>query len=219
MRQTHFSNYGRYMLLLLFSIFFVTGSFAQSKQTVTGQVIDDMGYEVIGASVVVKGTTNGTVTDVSGSFTLDNVPSNGTLQVSYIGYLAQEVKVNNKTTFKITLREDVQMLDDVVVVGYGVQRKSDLTGAVSSIKPGDAIKSIPSGNISDAMQGRLPGLTVVSGSGDPSKNNTMRIRGMGSISGDAGPLLVIDGFIGGQLQALNPSDIESIEVLKDASAT
>ena len=219
MRQTHFSNCGRYVLLLLFSIFFMTESFAQSKLSVTGQVIDELGYEVIGASVSIKGTTIGTVTDLSGNFTLDNVPTNGILKVSYIGFLAQDVKVNNKSSFKITLKEDVQMLDDVVVVGYGVQRKSDLTGAVSSIKPGDAIKSIPSGNISDAMQGRMPGLTVVSGSGDPSKNNTMRIRGMGSISGDAGPLLVIDGFIGGQLQALNPSDIESIEVLKDASAT
>lgn len=206
-----------YLILLL--LCFVPTLYAQSNLSISGSVKDESGLEIIGASIAVKGTTKGALTDLDGQFTLGDVPVNSTLVISYIGYISQHIKVTNASPLKITLKEDVYTLDDVVVVGYGVQRKSDLTGAVSSIKPGDAIKSVPSGNISDAMQGKMSGLTVVSGSGDPSKNNTMRIRGMGSISGDEGPLLVIDGFIGGQLQALNPSDIESIEVLKDASAT
>lgn len=107
----------------------------------------------------------------------------------------------------------------MVVVGYGVQRKSDLTGAVASVKTADALKSTPTGNVSDALQGRMAGVSVLSGSGDPSGDNTIRVRGINSITAETGPLVVIDGFIGGSLQSLNPADIASIEVLKDASAT
>lgn len=205
--------------ILFLMILSMSSLFAQSTLSISGIVMDNNDLEVIGATVAIKGTTRGTLTDIEGAFTIDNVPINSTLQVSFIGYKTKEVKIVDGRFLDIVIQEDNITLDDVVVVGYGVQRKSDLTGAVSSIKPAEAIKSIPSGNITDALQGRMSGLTVISGSGDPTKDNTMRIRGMGSIAGDEGPLVVIDGFIGGQLQALNPSDIESIEVLKDASAT
>lgn len=115
--------------------------------------------------------------------------------------------------------EDSQLLQEVVVVGYGVQRKSDLTGAVASVKTADALKSTPTGNVSDALQGRMAGVSVLSGSGNPTEDNTIRVRGINSITAETGPLVVIDGFIGGSLQSLNPADIASIEVLKDASAT
>lgn len=117
------------------------------------------------------------------------------------------------------MEEDTETLEEVVVVGYGVQRKSDLTGAVASVKASDALKTTPTGNVSDALQGRMAGVSVLSGSGDPSQDNTIRVRGINSITAETGPLVVIDGFIGGSLQSLNPSDIQSIEVLKDASAT
>lgn len=204
---------------LILSLVFVVQVNAQSTLTVSGVVLDESGFPVIGAAVLVAGTTNGMTTDIDGNFSLSNVPSNGTIQVSYVGYITQDVPVNNQTNLSITLKENTTILDEVVVVGYGVQRKSDLTGSVSSVKASEALATVPSGNITDALQGRMSGVSVLSGSGDPSKDNTIRIRGMNSISGDQGPLVVIDGFIGGSLQNLNPGDVESIEVLKDASAT
>ena len=140
------------------------------------------------------------------------------LIVSYVGMKPQEVKVVSKGLFKVVLEDDTKQLEEVVVVGYGVQRKSDLTGAVASVKAGDVLKSTPSGNVSDALQGRMAGVSVVS-AGDPSSDQTIRIRGINSITADSEPLVVVDGFIGGSLKALNPADIQSIEVLKDASAT
>ena len=187
--------------------------------TVKGTVTDAKGKAIIGASVLVQGTTNGTITDFDGIFNLSNVPSKSNLVISYIGYKSQEIAVNGKTDFKVVLAEDTEVLDEVVVVGYGVQRKSDLTGSVASVKTSDALKATPTGNISDALQGRMAGVSVLSGSGDPSSDNTIRVRGVNSISGEGGPLVVIDGFIGGSLKTLNPADIQSIEVLKDASAT
>ena len=187
--------------------------------TVKGTVTDAKGEAIIGASVLVQGTTNGTITDFDGIFNLSNVPSKSNLVISYIGYKSQEIAVNGKTDFKVVLAEDTEVLDEVVVVGYGVQRKSDLTGSVASVKTSDALKATPTGNISDALQGRMAGVSVLSGSGDPSSDNTIRVRGVNSISGEGGPLVVIDGFIGGSLKTLNPADIQSIEVLKDASAT
>lgn len=127
--------------------------------------------------------------------------------------------VDGKTKIDVKLVEDSQLLQEVVVVGYGVQRKSDLTGAVASVKTADALKSTPTGNVSDALQGRMAGVSVLSGSGNPTEDNTIRVRGINSITAETGPLVVIDGFIGGSLQSLNPADIASIEVLKDASAT
>lgn len=203
--------------IMLLSVLFATQAKAQDL-TVTGTVTDNFG-PVIGASIVVEGTSNGCITDLDGKFSLTGVPANGTLVFSYIGYQTQKIAVNGKTSISVKLAEDTQLLQEVVVVGYGVQRKSDLTGAVASVKAGDALKNTPSGNVSDALQGRMAGVSVLSGSGDPSQDNTIRVRGINSVTAETGPLVVIDGFIGGSMKALNPSDIQSIEVLKDASAT
>lgn len=186
--------------------------------TVTGTVTDNFG-PVIGVNVQVEGTTLGGITDIEGNYTLNNVPKNATLVFSYIGYQTQKIAVNGRSQINVKLAEDSEMLNEVVVVGYGVQRKSDLTGSVASVKTSDALKSVPTGNVSDALQGRMAGVSVLSGSGDPSEDNTIRVRGINSITAETGPLIVVDGFIGGSLQNLNPSDIASIEVLKDASAT
>ena len=211
------SIYRRAVWCTLF-FFFAMCAFAQ-QLTVKGVVTDSKGETVIGASVLVEGTTNGSITDLDGAFEISNVSPKAVLVVSYIGYKTQKLPVNGKTTFKVVLAEDTEVLDEVVVVGYGVQRKSDLTGSVASVKTSDALKTTPTGNISDALQGRMAGVSVLSGSGDPSSDNTIRVRGVNSISGEGGPLVVIDGFIGGSLKTLNPADIQSIEVLKDASAT
>ena len=204
-----------FMLLIFLSMPFLCAQ----ELTVSGRITDKGGEAIIGASILVQGTTSGTITDFDGNFTVPNIASNAVLVVSYIGYKTQNISVNGKTIFNIVLEEDTETLDEVVVVGYGVQRKSDLTGAVASVKASDALKTTPSGNVSDALQGRMAGVSVLSGSGDPSQDNTIRVRGINSITAETGPLVVIDGFIGGSLQSLNPSDIQSIEVLKDASAT
>lgn len=211
------SNLLKSLGTLLLLVLFALQANAQNL-TVTGTVTDKFG-PVIGASIVVEGTTNGCITDIDGNYILNDVPAKGTLTFSYIGYVTQSIPVAGKTKIDVTMAEDSQMLQEVVVVGYGVQRKSDLTGAVASVKAADALKNTPSGNVSDALQGRMAGVSVLSGSGNPAEDNTIRVRGVNSITAETGPLVVIDGFIGGSLQSLNPSDIQSIEVLKDASAT
>lgn len=211
------SSFLKALGIMLLSVLFATHANAQNI-TVTGTVTDNLG-PVIGASIQVEGTSNGCITDIDGNYSLPNVPANATLVFSYIGYQSQKIAVGGKTKIDVKLSEDTQLLQEVVVVGYGVQRKSDLTGAVASVKAADALKGTPTGNVSDALQGRMAGVSVLSGSGDPSQDNTIRVRGINSITAETGPLVVIDGFIGGSLKALNPSDIASIEVLKDASAT
>lgn len=203
------------LLLIFLSMPFLSAQ----ELTVSGKISDKSGEAIIGASILVQGTTNGTITDFDGKFTVSNVSPNASLVISYVGYKTLNISVNGKTIINATLEEDTETLDEVVVVGYGVQRKSDLTGAVASVKASDALKATPSGNVSDALQGRMAGVSVLSGSGDPSSDNTIRVRGINSITAETGPLVVVDGFIGGSLQSLNPSDIASIEVLKDASAT
>ena len=209
-------------LLKVLGTMFLVALFAMQAKaqeiTVTGTVTDNLG-PVSGASIQVEGTTIGCITDIDGNYNLPNVPANGTLVFSFIGYQTQKISVDGKTKIDVKLVEDSQLLQEVVVVGYGVQRKSDLTGAVASVKTADALKSTPTGNVSDALQGRMAGVSVLSGSGNPTEDNTIRVRGINSITAETGPLVVIDGFIGGSLQSLNPADIASIEVLKDASAT
>lgn len=192
--------------------------YAQNGQ-ITGTVIDQENEPIIGASVLVKGTTNGTITDIDGNFTLSNVANGATVRISYVGYKTQEFKVEGKTHFPIVMVSDSKALDEVVVVGYGVQRKSDLTGAVASVKAADALKSTPVSDITSALQGRLAGVSIMSSSGQPGSSATIRVRGTNSLASESGPLIVIDGLIGGSLSSLNPSDIASVEVLKDASAT
>ncbi len=207
----------RFMLLIVFIIVNVS-TYAQVSRTITGLIKDKTGEPIIGATIAEKSTTRGTITDFDGHFTLKGVTSNSELTISYIGFNTKVIKVGNKNHFVIVMTEDTQSLDEVVVVGYGVQRKSDLTGAVASVKADDVLQTTPTSNVADALQGRMSGVSI-SNNGDPSQESTIRIRGINSITGSSNPLVVIDGFIGGTLNSLNPSDIKSIEVLKDASAT
>ncbi len=212
-------KYLKYPGLILLFCFCMPAIWAQNVQ-VTGTVYDKSQETVIGASVVVKGTTIGTITDIDGKFTLPNVPANATLQISYVGYKTREIPLNGQTTFVITLEDDTQLLDELVVVGYGVMRKSDLTGAVGSVKANEALRNTPTSNITNALQGRLAGVSITSGTGDPNSSSTIRVRGVISLEGDMGPLVVVDGVPSGtSLNTINPSDVESVEVLKDASAT
>lgn len=183
---------------------------------VQGVVKDQTGETVIGATVMQKGTSNGTVTDIDGSFSL-TVPPNATLTISYIGFATQDVAVNGKTDFLIVLKDDSQILSEVVVVGYGTMRKSDLTGAIGSLGAKD-MQDSPVSNIGQAIQGKIAGLQVVD-AGKPGDNVSLKIRGMGSIN-NCDPLVVIDGVptdLG--LNSLNMADVERLDVLKDASAT
>ena len=201
----------------LFSVLAITAS-AQSK-SVSGTVVDKAGEPVIGASVVVKGTTNGTITDFDGNFSLQGVPNNGTIQISFVGYKTQDISVAGKTSIKVTLAEDTEMLDEVVVVGYGVQKKSDVTGAMARVGAKE-LKAMPVKNALEGMQGKTAGVDITS-SQRPGEVGGINIRGVRSISAGQGPLYVVDGMIiqNGGIENINPSDIESIDILKDASAT
>ena len=202
-------------LFIMIGLFISLGAFAQ-QITVKGHVKDDTGEPVIGASVLESKTVNGTITDIDGNFVL-TVPSNSVLTISFIGYATQEVTVNGKTSLTVVLKEDAKVLDEVVVVGYGTMKKSDLTGAVSSVGTKD-IKDSPVANIGQAMQGKVSGVQIID-AGKPGDNVTIKIRGLGTIN-NSDPLVVIDGIptdLG--LSALNMADIERVDVLKDASAT
>ena len=159
------------------------------------------------------------MTDMDGNYILENVPSNATVEFSYIGYLQQSINVGNKSNLNVTLAEDTQKLDEVVVVGYGSFKKRDLTGAVSQVK-GDEISNLPLRSAADALQGKAAGVTITSSSGSPGSLGNVRIRGVGTINNND-PLYVVDGFplMNGSLNEINANDIASIEVLKDASAT
>ena len=191
---------------------------AQKKRTITGIVTDTHGEPVIGANVIEKGTTNGNITDPDGKFSLE-VGNGATLSVSYIGYVSMEVPVGSKDFYPITLKDDSELLDEVVVVGYGVQKKATVTGSVAQIS-GDLIKQAPAANLSNSLAGRLPGVVANNRNGEPGNDySDILIRGKGTL-GDNQPLYVIDGVANrGGIERLNPSDIESISVLKDASAS
>ena len=186
----------------------------QTTKKVTGTVSDSQG-PVIGASVVEKGTTNGVVTDFDGNFTL-NVKPGATLVISYIGYTTQEVAVGNQANFNITLQEDNAMLDEVVVVGYGVQKKKLVTGATVEVK-GEDIAKLNTTQVLGALQSQSPGVTIQAVSGQPGDGFKVAIRGAGTNS-DTKPIYVIDGVTGGDINNLNPADIERIDVLKDAAS-
>jgi len=203
----------------------------RSSKIVTGIVTDTYGDPIIGANVMEKGTTNGTVTDIDGNFSIQ-VPSNTTLQISYIGYIIQSIGVGNKSHLQISLHEDTQSLDEVVVVGYGTVKKSDLTGSISSLKAEDITLGL-SQSPDIALKAKTAGVQITTVSGQPGAGAVVRIRGNSSILGSNEPLYVVDGvpLDGGDaadgiqgvsispLTIINPSDIESMEILKDASAT
>ena len=206
----------RLMFTVLFAVFAI-GAFAQNK--VTGTVVDVQGEPIIGASVVVKGTSNGTVTDFDGKFTVANAPAKGNLVISYVGYRTQTIALGGKSDIKITLEEDKQLLDEVVVVGYGVQKKSDVTGALAHMDAKE-LTNMPVSNALQAMQGKAAGVDITN-SQRPGEVGSITVRGQRSIDASNGPLYVVDGMTiqTGGIENINPADIESIEVLKDASST
>ena len=190
----------------------------QQGKKVTGVVVDGAGEPVIGANVVVKGTTNGTITDFDGNYTIEGVPADGILVISYIGYLSQEIPVGNQSMIKVTLKEDTQTLDEVVVVGYGTMKKSDVTGSISTAKGDDLVKN-QSFSALDNLRGKVSGVNIFSNSSQPGAySNRVVIRGIATINSSSNPLYVVDGVVMENFDLVNPNDIESMEVLKDASA-
>ena len=211
---------------------------SNNDQKIKGTVVDETKQPVIGANIVVEGTTNGTITDLDGNFSLQ-VPENAELRVSYIGYLDQRVKVGKSTSLHIILKEDTQTLDEVIVVGYGTMKKSDITGSVASVKLDD-LKEGATTSVDQMLLGKSAGVNVVQSSGEPGGGFSVNIRGASSINGGVSPLYVIDGvpidnsrpvsqgsIVGfsdsrsprNPMSSINPADIESLEILKDASAT
>ena len=193
--------------------------------TVTGQVTDENGVPLAGASVMEKGKGNGTITDFDGNYTIE-VEDDAVLQVSYLGYKSKEVAVNGQSTVNIQLEQDATMLEDVVVVGYGTQRKTDVTGSISSVDSEDFNKGIVM-NPGQLLQGKVAGVNISNVSGEPGAQQDVIIRGVGSLRSGTTPLYVIDGFAldntstgvpTNPLNFINPQDIKSIDVLKDASA-
>lgn len=188
----------------------------QQKRTIKGTVKDALNEPIIGASVIIKGSSTGTITDLDGNFSLQ-ASETATLQISYIGYLTQEIKIGTQTAFDIKLKEDNQTLDEVVVVGYGTQKKVNLTGAVSTVNFEEQAASRPVTNVSSALAGLSAGVQVMQGSGQPGSDGaTIRVRGTGTLN-NANPIVLIDGMEG-ILDAVNPQDIENISILKDAAS-
>lgn len=192
-----------------------TTAAVQQVAPVTGKVVDQNGEPIIGASVTVNGTTIGTLTDLDGSFSI-NASENSELKISFLGYTHKTIKVNSRKYLEIILQEDNTLLEEVIVVGYGTQKKANLTGAVASID-GNSIVDRPGHSVSQMIQGKVPGLTITPSSGRPGSGSGINIRGVNSIN-KGNPLVIVDG-VEGDLETLNPNDIESISVLKDASAS
>ena len=195
------------------------GNFSVNQQevyTLKGNVVDKTGEPVIGANVVIKGTTTGVVTDFDGNFTID-VTARTVLTISYIGYNSMDVTVNGQKTLTVTMSENAEALDELVVVGYGTQAKVNLTGAVSTISKEDLVNR-PVTNVSSALQGLTPGVTITSGTGQPGNDaSTIRVRGVGTLN-NANPYILVDGIETGTFDSIDPNDIESISVLKDAAS-
>jgi TonB-linked SusC/RagA family outer membrane protein len=207
------------LLLAMMMCALVTTVSAQTRK-ISGQVLDDKtGNPFAGVSVTQSGTTNGTTTDRNGNFNLQ-IPSTGKviLNITYSGYASQDVTINKQTTITVRMTEDVKQLSDVVVVGYGTVRKKDLTGAVGMISSSQITRANPA-NATEALQGQVPGVVVTKGSNQPGQAFSIDIRGENTITGVTEPLVVIDGIVGGRLRDINPADIQSIDILKDASST
>ena len=204
-------------LLLLFLLCSLPlGALAQS--VIKGTVSDEQGEPIIGASVKVVGTNTGGITDIDGNFSV-SAPSNGKLEVSYVGYVTETVSINGRSNINVVLKDDTRMLDDVVVVGYGTMKKSDISGSVATIDQEAAMKRVPQ-NIGQVLQGAAAGVQVFMQDGSPDGKAAIRVRGIGTINGDASPLYVVDGVqVGNSADFINPADIERVEILKDASAT
>ncbi len=211
----------RFLVWLLSIVFSAATLSAQDAYMLKGVVQDEAGEPLIGATVMVKGTTQGVATDIDGNFAV-NVKKGQTIDVSYVGYDAQSIKVNGQNNITVVMKENSSTLDDLVVVGYGVQKKSDVTGSVTSVGK-DRLSKLPVTNVLQAMQGATSGVTITQQSSIPGDAPTTLVRGQNSINANSGPYVVVDGIplnnTGGSLADIAPSDIESIEILKDASAT
>ena len=209
------------LFLSVFSTAWAAVEQTSSKITVTGVVKDVQGEPLIGATIKIKGSAVGTVSDFDGNYSLANVPVNGVLEFSYVGMNSIEISVSGKKVVNAVLSDATQLLDQVVVIGYGSVKKSDLTGSVATVKP-EALSDIPANSVEGLLQGRAAGVQVINSSQDPGAGSTVRIRGNSSLRGSNSPLIVVDGFpLGdaGDLKQINTDDIVSMEVLKDASAS
>lgn len=189
----------------------------QSKRNIAGVVKDQNGEPVAGANVSVKGTTTGTITDSEGKFSLENISDKDVIVVSYIGYTSQEIRVGNQNNLIIVLKEDSQALDEVVVVGFGTQKKVNLTGSIGTVKTEEVLKSRPVTNVQELFSSSVSGMVVTKGSGAAGSGASINIRGTSTIGGSSGVLVLIDGMPG-NIYTLNPNDIESVSVLKDAAS-
>lgn len=194
-----------------------TSLLGQAVKKITGIVTDGNGNPLPGVSVVLKGTTNGTITDSQGGYSISNVPEEATLQFSFVGMKIQELKVGNNSTINVTLEEETIGIEEVIAVGYGVQKKTSVTGAISSVS-GKDVSQVPVASLQSAIQGKVTGVTVVN-NGAPGTNPIVRIRGNGSISYAADPLYIVDGTAATDISNFSSNDIESIEILKDAAST
>ena len=204
-------------IYLLFLLLFVGIGITFAQTRVEGNVIDETGEPVIGASIQIKGTGQGTVTDFDGDFTLSVPAGSNTLIVSYVGMITQEVAV--KPSLRIVLKSDSELLDELVVVGYGTQRKENLTGAVSSVDVGKSLDSRPISDVGRGLQGTTAGLSIVNRNGEIGSDPQIKIRGqLASIEGGTSPLILLDNVEIPSIQMVNPNDIESISVLKDAAS-
>jgi len=190
---------------------------AQQQKQITGKVTDSSGASLPGVSVVIKGTTTGVITDTNGNYSLSQVPGNTTLQFSFVGMKSQEVVLGNKATINVIMQEEFIGLEEVVAIGYGVQKKKLITGATNQVKGGD-LQKLSMTNPVAAIQSLSPGIAITQNNGLPDSGYKINIRGLGTI-GNSAPLIIVDGSVGGDLNSLNPSDIESIDVLKDAASS
>ncbi|MBR2249883.1 MAG: SusC/RagA family TonB-linked outer membrane protein, partial [Prevotella sp.] len=205
-------------LLLLAGLLLTVSGYAQSS--VSGRVTDENGESLIGASVMIAGTSSGTVTDIEGNYTVANVPKNGTLRVSYIGYKSEDVAVGGRTRIDVTLKPDNALLDEAIVVGYAVGSKRTVSGAIDRVKKEDMNKGVITGP-AEALKGKVAGVVISQSGGDPMGSTNIRVRGTTSLSGGNDPLIIIDGVFSdmAMFNSLAPSDIESMTILKDASET
>ena len=208
-------NFKIFRMALMFIFALVAGG--MSAQNITGNVTDSSGEPIIGATILETGTSNGTITDLDGNFTLSNVKGNE-ITVSYIGMKTQNVNIAGKSTVNIVLEDESTTLNDVVVIGYGTVRKKDLTGAVSTVKGQDLAK-VPVTNVAEALTGKLAGVQITTTDGSPDAEMIIKVRGGGSITGDNSPLYIVDGFPVSSISDISSSDIEDITVLKDAAST
>ncbi|MDP4206513.1 MAG: carboxypeptidase-like regulatory domain-containing protein, partial [Bacteroidota bacterium] len=201
-------------LLLLCNLLYSQETFSQIR--VKGKVIDSHGTSLGGVTVIVKGTTVGTITDQEGNYSISAPSREAELQFSFIGYITKEITVGNQTTIDVTLSDKEVGIDEVIIVGYGTTKKSDLTGAISVVK-GKELVNIPVRSAVEALQGKTAGISIVSTGGSPGTAPAVRIRGIGTVNGND-PLYIVDGFPQMDIGWLNQNDIASMEILKDASA-